>query len=625
MSLVPRDKIHDVLDRTNIVEIVKRHVELKRAGTGSWKGLCPFHGEKTPSFNVHEQRGFFYCFGCHEKGDAITFLTKIEQRPFMDVLQELAGAAGIDLDVRPLSPAERQARQKAESERDRMFRAMELAASFFEDQYASPAGALARGYVEKRGIGSAVRERFRVGYAPPRWDALSSHLAAHKIPPSDLERLGLVGVNERGRYDFFRDRVMLPVIDRQKRVIGFGGRVLDPEVKDRKYVNSPESPLFHKKESLYGLHAALDAIRRTGTAIVVEGNFDVLALHQAGIEEAIAPMGTALTEEQIAAIGRLATTVVVVFDGDTAGQRAAQKAIPLFVDAGILGGRIARLPAGVDPDDFVRQPDRGADAFRRLVESARPMLDQFIQDAASDANVPDRVTALRAITGLLVKVKDSTTRELYAGQLAGILKMEGQQVRRAMQEAAAAAQRQARPHEGGPAIHGTAGAAPSPQTGGQAAPSPTPAVRLPAEEMELLVVLAGYPELLRTPEATRAGDLLVHPLARQLYRAAAEQVAQTGGLDIPAWLETVALAERAVIASTLNDDRFAKLADPGGFLRKLVIRLEILRVDAEIAMNTRLQKEAQARGDEDASNAHSRRGVELRQTKEGLKAALQRP
>jgi len=313
------------LDRTNIVEIVKRHVELKRAGTGSWKGLCPFHGEKTPSFHVNEARRIFHCFGCNEGGDAITFLTKIEQRPFMDVLHDLAAAAGVDLDVRPLSPAERQARQRAESERERMFRAMELAASFFEEQYASPAGAAARGYVEKRGIGAAVRERFRVGYAPARWDALSSHLVAHKIPPSDLEQLGLVGVNERGRYDFFRDRVMLPVIDRQKRVIGFGGRVLDPEVKDRKYVNSPESPLFHKKKSLYGLHAALDAIRRTGTAIVVEGNFDVLALHQAGIEEAVAPMGTALTEEQIADIGRLAGTVVVVFDGDTAGQRAAAK------------------------------------------------------------------------------------------------------------------------------------------------------------------------------------------------------------------------------------------------------------------------------------------------------------
>src|SRR6185436_6386553 len=354
-------------------------------------------------------------------------------------------------------------------------------------QYASGPGAAARGYVEKRGIGSAVRERFRVGYAPARWDGLSSHLAAQKIPASDLERLGLVGVNERGRYDFFRDRVMLPVLDRQKRVIGFGGRLLDPEAKDRKYVNSPESPLFHKKESLYGLHAALDAIRRSGTAIVVEGNFDVLALHQAGIEEAVAPMGTALTEEQVGVLGRLAKTITVVFDGDAAGQRAAQKAIPLFVEAGILGGRIARLPAGVDPDDFVRQADQGPDAFRRLVESARPMLDQFIQDVASDANVPDRVAALRTITAMLVKVKDQTTREIYAGQLAGILKLEPQQVRRAMQEAAAATQRQPRAQEA------AAQAAP-------AAPAQAPAARLPTEELELLAVLAKYPELLRTSE-----------------------------------------------------------------------------------------------------------------------------
>jgi DNA primase len=609
------------LDRTNIAEIVKRHVELKRAGTGSWMGLCPFHGEKTPSFHVNEARKYFYCFGCHEKGDAITFLTKIEQRPFMDVLQELAAAAGVDLDLRPLSPAERQARQKAESERDRMFRAMEAAASFFEAQYASDAGAAARRYVEKRGIGPAVRERFRVGYAPPRWDALSATLAAHKIPPSDLERLGLTGVNDRGRYDFFRDRVMLPVIDRQKRVIGFGGRLLDPEAKDRKYVNSPESPLFHKKESLYGLHAALDAIRRSGTVILVEGNFDVLALHQAGIEEAVAPMGTALTEEQVGVLGRLAKTIIVVFDGDSAGQRAAQKAIPLFVDAGIADARIARLPAGVDPDDFVRSPDHGPEAFRRLVGNARPILEQFIQDTASDANVPDRVAALRAIAALLVKVKDQTVRELYAGQLPGILRMEAQQVRRAMQEAVATAQRlKARPSE--PAPPSGSPAAPGAQPGAAAA---APAAKLPVEELELLAVLARYPELLGTAEAARGGDLLVHPLARQLHRAAVELSAGTGSLDISAWLETVGVADRATIATALRDERFAGLADPPGYLRKLVIRLEILRVDAEISMNTRLQKDAQARGDDAALRALAVRGIELRKTKEGLLAALQRP
>ena len=188
MPLVSREKIADVRDRTNIVEIVKRHVELKRAGTGSWKGLCPFHGEKTPSFHVHEPRQFFHCFGCGEKGDVITFLEKVEQRPFMDVLRDLAGIAGVELDERPLTPAERKARQQAESERDRMFRTMELAAAFFEEQYASPAGAAARAYVDGRGIGDAVRTRFRVGYAPGRWDALSSYLAEKQIPSSVMDR-----------------------------------------------------------------------------------------------------------------------------------------------------------------------------------------------------------------------------------------------------------------------------------------------------------------------------------------------------------------------------------------------------------------------------------------------------
>ena len=308
----------------------------------------------------------------------------------------------------------------------------------------------------------------------------------------------------------------------------------------------------------------------------------------------------------------------MVFDGDAAGQRAAAKAIPLFVDAGILGGRIARLPAGVDPDDFVRQPDNGADAFRRLVEGARPMLDQFIQDVASDANVPDRVTALRTIAALLVKVKDQTTREIYAGQLAGILRMEPQQVRRAMQEAAAATQRQARPQDRRrprrPADRRAAGA----RAGSRRAPPGRGAGA------------AGRPGQL--PRAARGRP---RPRARATCWSTRWRASCTGPppsrrprpatLDIPAWLDTAAPGRSRHDRGGPEGRKVRQLADPAGYLRKLVIRLEILRVDAEIAMNTRLQKEAQARGDEDASNAHSRRGVELRQTKEGLKAALQRP
>lgn len=616
MPLVPREKIDDVRDRTNIVDIVKRHVELKRAGTGSWKGLCPFHSEKTPSFTVHEPRQFFHCFGCDEKGDVISFLVKVEQRPFMDVLTDLAAAAGVDLDIRPLTQAESRAKHEAKSERERMFHALDLAASYFEQQYLSPVGAAARAYVEGRGIGQEVRDRFRVGYAPSRWDGLSSFLADQKIPAADLEQLGLVGVNERGRYDFFRDRVMLPVIDRQKRVIGFGGRLLDPEAKDRKYVNSPESPLFHKKESLYGLHAALDAIRRSGTAIVVEGNFDVLALHQAGIEEAVAPMGTALTVEQVTELGRLASkTVTVVFDGDAAGKRAGQKAIPLFVDADV-DGRVARLPAGIDPDDFVRGTADGAAAFRRLVEGARPMLDQFIQDAAEESSIPGKIATLERVAELLVRVRNQTKRELYAGQLASVLGMTPQQVTRALREATAQA---AKISHSRPSMQGEAG------TAAVAATPPVAAAHLPSEELHLLVLLVSHPELMGNPEAARAGQLLVDPSLRRAFRVASEQIAADQRIDVPAWLESASPEVRATLAAAMMDRGISSAPDPAAQLRKLAIKLETLRVDAEMTENERQLREARTRGDEATIRALSVRGIELRQTKERLQTASQRP
>jgi DNA primase len=612
VPLVPREKIDDVRERTNIVDVVKRHVELKRAGTGSWKGLCPFHSEKTPSFQVHEARQFFHCFGCGEKGDAISFLVKIEQRPFMDVLTDLAAAAGVDLEVRPLTPAERKARQEAESERDRMLRALDMAASFFEEQYLSPAGAAARAYVEGRGIGAETRAKFRVGFAPARWDGLSSHLLGQKIPVSDLERLGLCAVNERGRYDFFRDRVMLPVIDRQKRVVGFGSRLLDPDAKDRKYVNSPESPLFHKKEQLYGLHAALEAIRKSGSAIVVEGNFDVMALHEAGIEEAVAPMGTALTVEQVGALGRLAKTVTVVFDGDAAGLRAAQKSVPLFVDADV-DGRVARLPAGFDPDDFVRKSGDGPAAFRRMVEGARPMLDQFIQDSVEESSIEGKIATLERVAELLVRVRNQTKRELYAGQLAGVLGLTTLQVKRALQEAAARANR------------GSHAPEPAPTDAATAQNARPATVRLRPEELQVTVLIALHPELMREPEAARAGELLVHSTLRLLHRTAATMIGETGKLDVPAWLDAAPADHRPVVAAAVMDESLADVADPAGLLRKLTLRLELSRVEAEMEMNVRLMKEAHGRGDEAAQRALSLRGIELRKTKEGLQAALQRP
>ena len=614
MPLVPREKIDDVRDRTNVVDVVKRYVELKRAGTGSWKGLCPFHTEKTPSFHVHETRQFFHCFGCGEKGDVFGFLQKIEQRSFTEVLRDLAQQAGVELPEREMSPGERRARQEAESERDRLLRVMELAAAFFEACFAAPPGEAARAYVAKRGIGAETLKRFRVGYAPSGWKALQEHLAGKGVAAADAERLGLVGVNERGRYDFFRDRVMLPVFDRQKRIIGFGSRLLDPEAKDRKYVNSPDSPLFHKKECLYGLHVALEAIRKSGTAIVVEGNFDVMALHEAGIEEAVAPMGTALTMEQVGMLARVARRAVVIFDGDAAGKRAAEKAVPLFVDAD-LDGRVARLPGGQDPDDFVRQ--HGPAAFRQLTEAGRPMLDQFIQDAAQETTVPGRIATLESVAALLVRVKDRTTQELYAQRLAAVLGLTPQQVGRALRDAREHAQAQ---RDRAAAARGDA---PAPE-----APPPAPTVpdrTLPRDEMELLALLVTYPEVVPSAEAARAGDLLVDPAARELYRMAREALAGAGRIDVPAWLEAGPPDVRRSLSAALMDGGLSQADNPSAKLRALTARLELQRVEAEISMTMRLLEQARSRGDAEGVTAAMKRHQELGTAKQGLKTALQRP
>jgi DNA primase len=604
LPLIPREKIDDVRERTNLVEVIKRHVELKRAGTGSWKGLCPFHAEKTPSFNVREQQQYFHCFGCGEKGDVFAFLTKIEQRSFMEVLRDLAQQAGVELPEKQMTPAERQAHADAESEKERMLRTMEAATAFFEAQLATPAGDAARAYLTKRGISPETAKRFRVGYAPSGWDVLQRHLK--QIPVDLLTRLGLVGVNERGNhYDFFRDRVMLPVLDRQKRPLGYSSRLLDPDAKDRKYVNSPDSPLFHKKENLYGLHAALDAIRKSKTAVVVEGNFDVMSLHEAGIEEAVAPMGTALTTEQVGLLGRLAQRVVVVFDGDEAGQRAARKALPLFLDSD-TDGRVARMPTKVDPDDFVRS--QGAEAFRKLVENARPVVDQYIDDLAreNDGAIPSRVQDLEAAAEVLLKVRNPLERDLYVSRLAKTFKVDKEQLLRAMRGASAA----------------------TPRTAQDAAPAPVSTTTKrtpPKEQLEALVLVMTHPELAALPEAQRIQDLLVDPGVSHIYRIVLEALRRGDRADVPAWLDAGPADIREAVGTALMNGGYDAAEAAGRAIRALKTRLELSSVTAEIELWKVEQKKALEQGDSPQAQAIMQRQMELLRKKQELTVGLARP
>jgi DNA primase len=595
LPLLPREKIDEIRERNNIVEIVKRHVELRRAGPAGWMGLCPFHAEKTPSFHVHESRQFFHCFGCGEKGDVFAFVTKIEQRSFAEVLRDLARDAGVDLPEKKLSAAERQAQAEAESERERLLRAAEIATAFYQEQLRSPAGAAARAYLASRGISAGIVELFRVGFAPGHGD-LGRHLAGQGVTAATAERLGLVGVSERGRYDFFRDRVMLPVLDRQKRPTGFSSRLLDPEAKERKYINSSDSPLFHKKDLLYGLHAALDTIRRGGVAVVVEGNFDVLSLHEAEIKEAVAPMGTALSPEHVAQLGRLADRVVVVFDGDEAGQRAARKAVPLFVEAGV-DGRIARLPSGVDPDDYVRR--EGAPAFRKLVDGARPVVEQLIDDLAraTEATIPDRMKALEEVAPVVAQVRDQTARELYVGRLASTFGLTSQQVLRVVRGAGPAPRRSEAP------------AVP-------AGPSPAPR-DLPRDELEAVALLASKPELARLPAARRVEELLIDPDLKRMARTAVEQMAEGGRLEVATWLDSGAEDVRAAVSRAMMDGRFEGLRDDQRMLNSLIVRLERARLEAMIADTKTALAKAQQEGDAEKVRALSVREIELIRTKHG--------
>jgi DNA primase len=608
--LIPREKIDDVRERTNLVEVVRRHVELKRAGTGSWKGLCPFHAEKTPSFHVHETRQFFNCFGCGEKGDVFAFLTKIEQRSFMEVLRDLAQQSGVELPEKQMSPAERRALADAESEKERMLRTMELATSFFEGQLATPAGDAARAYLASRGISPETAKRFRVGYAPAGWDGLQKHLAAHHIPIPLAVTLGLVGAGERGHYDFFRDRVMLPVLDRQKRPVGYSSRLLDPEAKDRKYVNSPDSPLFHKKENLYGLHAALDAIRRSGLVVVVEGNFDVLSLHEAGIAEAVAPMGTALTAEQLQALSRVAKRIVAMFDGDKAGAKAGEKTVPLAFAAGLreLGQsvdiRFATLPRGVDPDDYVRR--EGAEAFRGLIERATPIIDFFIQAVATDGSVPGRAAAVERVVEVLGSLQNPILRDLYAGELAGRLQVPVNQVQR-MLRAAGPRPAAASPEPAPPQVSATTKRTP------------------PKEQLEGLVLLVTHPELAGTAEAQRIQDLLVDPGVSQIYRIVLDALRRGERPDVPAWLDACAPDIREAVGAGLMREGFDAPDAAQQAFRALKTRLELSRVNAEIEKGKSDHKQALEQGDSEQARAILQREIELLRMKGELSNGLARP
>ncbi|HEY0073536.1 MAG TPA: DNA primase [Abditibacteriaceae bacterium] len=417
------DSTEEIRRRADIVEVIEQFVALRPAGNNRFKACCPFHDEKTPSFYVSRDKGFYKCFGCGESGDSFKFLQKIENLSFVEAKRQLAEKYGIELRAqRDLSPEQ----QVVLAERDRLYKVMASAAAFFREQYAKHV--TPRDYARKRGLSQGTIEKFGIGYAPDEWESLRKHLVnRYGFSDADGVAVGLLIEKEddTGRkryYDRYRHRLMFPIWDMQGRVIAFGGRALEDGKTgnpDAKYINSPESPLFTKSKTLYGWHIARSDVGKQESVILNEGYMDSIALHEAGFGNAIATLGTALTVHHAGMLARLSPKVVYLcYDGDSAGMQAALRAAPIFA-AHNLDVRVVILPGGDDPDTFVRKA--GKVGFQNALREARMLLQYRVEMALGQSdlsNAVERTQAIKAASDIIAEMPQGSERATYVAWLA---------------------------------------------------------------------------------------------------------------------------------------------------------------------------------------------------------------
>lgn len=405
-GLIPESFIEELLGRTDIVGLIERHVPLKRHGR-EFQACCPFHNEKTPSFTVSPQKQFYHCFGCGAHGSAIGFLMNYEGLEFIDAVEELARHAGLSV------PREASAKPRPE---ESLYATLEAASRYYQEQLRAHPAATA--YLEKRGLSGEITQEFGIGYAPGGWDGLVTHLGGSKEKMALLQRAGMLSEGKGGAYDKFRQRIMFPIHDRRGRVIAFGGRTIGED--GPKYLNSPETELFHKGRELYGLYQARKSQGRLQRIIVVEGYLDVVALAQYGFENCVATLGTATTGDHAELALRAADEVVYCFDGDSAGRKAAWRALESTLPR-LREGRQARflfLPEGEDPDTMVRA--RGAEAFAGLVDSAQPLSEFFFNHFTTQVDmqsIDGRARLVELAKPLLQTLPEGVFREMMQAEM----------------------------------------------------------------------------------------------------------------------------------------------------------------------------------------------------------------
>lgn len=498
------DLIQRIRQESDIVSLVSNYVSLKKSGQ-NWVGLCPFHIEKSPSFTVSSVKQLYHCFGCGAGGDVIGFLMKMDGLTFPQAVQWLGGKLGI-----PVSSKQDEAASQADQVREQLYQIHRDAAEYYHGVLLKDSDALrARQYLEQRGISGRTIEEFLLGYAPAGWNGLQHVLVKKGWSTEQIEKAGLMIAKdqpsqaEKHYYDRFRDRVLFPIVDLQKRIIGFGGRVLNDGLP--KYLNSPETPIFSKGSQLYALEKAREAAGRCGYLIIVEGYFDAIAAHQAGIRAVVATLGTALTTHHLERIHRFVQKVKLIFDPDEAGIRAALRTLDLIIP-GPVSGEVVLLPRGEDPDSFIRT--QGTAAFERLLDRSTPLLDFAIQQGLSEPGAKTIEGKLRIVDRILPsvrKVARPIERSYYLKYLAESLGLEERELTAEMARG------------GG---KGTSVEIRSPDT---------PPAKLPKEEQILIHLLIHSPEVAHTLVQAVRAEHFTDSRLRQIFSLSMELHKRGGG------------------------------------------------------------------------------------------------
>jgi len=597
MQKIPEHVIAEIRERVDLVELVGGYVTLKRSGK-NFLGLCPFHQEKTPSFNVSPERNIYHCFGCGVTGDAYRFLMEHDHLSFPEALRDLANRVGIDL-----APWERPGADAAGDEFDLLYRAHAVAVRLYRTLLGEREGAAARAEIARRGLSEDVVAEYRLGASASAWDRLLKASEREGIRASVLEKAGLAARRDGGpgHYDRFRHRLMFPIETVGSKVVGFGGRVLGDG--EPKYLNSPESPLFRKRKTLYGFPQAQAAIRETRRAILVEGYTDVLALANVGIRGAVAALGTAFTAEHAAFLARSCDEVIVVFDGDDAGHKAIVASCGPLLGAG-LEVRVAAMPAGEDPDSLVRR--EGKDGFLGRLDRAGGVLDTLLGDEGY-ARGAAQERAVRRVLEALAAIEEPLRRRVHLDDLAGRTGLPA-----ALLEEQLASLRQR-----------DEGRRREPD-----APAPPPARvvpegRLPALERDFIVILLHSEDLGRAMLDDFGPDDFEHATARRVVEAAAGIVGAGSSPSAGALLEafaddepTRAFLGRLSVADQFQGELERRAEDCRNRLRHRSLRKEMREVMDEMRM-------AKARGETDRVRACGQRKLELRRDMEALAAPKQ--